>query len=86
VLDDADLKMATAWKEGAFQFSYTPVDDVLRQFARWYNVEVVYEQKAPSFKLTGTIKRDFTLSEALKTLELMGLHYRIEERKLIIMN
>lgn len=86
VLEDADMKMATAWKDGTFQFNYTPVEDVLRQFARWYNVEVIYEKKAPAFKLTGTIKRDFTLSEALKTLELMGLHYRIEDRKLIIMN
>ncbi len=83
--DNADLKMALAWKEGSFQFNYTKLDEILRQFARWYDVKVSYEQKVPNFVLSGAIRRDFTLSEALLTLEKMGLHYRIEEGKLIIL-
>jgi ferric-dicitrate binding protein FerR (iron transport regulator) len=83
--DNADLKMAVAWKEGSFQFNYTKLDEILRQFARWYDVKVIYEQKTPNFVLSGAIRRDFTLSEALLTLEKMGLHYKIEEGKLIIL-
>ncbi|MHA4811422.1 FecR domain-containing protein [Flavitalea flava] len=83
--ENADLKMAVAWKEGSFQFNYTKLDEILRQFARWYDVEVIYDQKVPDFVLSGAIRRDFTLSEALMTLEKMGLRFRIEGGKLIIL-
>lgn len=85
VINQADLAMAVAWKEGTFQFNYTRLDEILRQFARWYDVTVIYEQRVPDFVLSGAIRRDFTLSEALMTLEKMGLHYRIEEKKLIVL-
>lgn len=85
VINNADISMAIAWKEGTFRFNYTPLKEILRQFARWYDVEVVYEGKAPDFVLSGAIRRDFTLTEALLTLEKMGLRYRIDNKKLIIL-
>jgi ferric-dicitrate binding protein FerR (iron transport regulator) len=85
LMPNPDLKMVMAWKEGYFLFNYTPVDEILRQFARWYDMEVVYEDKAPDFVLSGAIRRDFTLTEAMLTLEKMGLHYRLEGKQLTIL-
>ena len=80
-----DLKMVMAWKEGYFIFAHTPLDEILRQFARWYDIEVVYENGIPEFALSGGIRRDFTLTEALITLEKIGLRYRIEDKKLTVL-
>ncbi len=34
LMQNPDLKMVMAWKEGYFLFNYTPVNEILRQFAR----------------------------------------------------
>ncbi|QEC45325.1 FecR family protein [Pseudobacter ginsenosidimutans] len=80
-----DLKMVMAWKDGYFIFDHTPLDEILRQFARWYDIEVVYENGIPDFALSGGIRRDFTLTEALITLEKIGLRYRIVDKKLTVL-
>lgn len=86
VINGVDLSVSIAWKDGKFRFNHTPLNEILRQFARWYDVEIIYEGKVPDFVLSGGIKRYFTLSEALLTLTEMGLRYRIEGKQLIVMN
>ncbi len=51
----------------------------------WYDMEVIYEDKAPDIVLSGAIRRAFSLTEAMMTLEKMGLHYRLEGKQLIIL-
>lgn len=85
VTTSADTEMVVAWKEGLFRFEHTPLDAVLRQLARWYDVQVVYEQGVPGILFSGEIKRDLDLNQALTVLSTMGVHYRVEGRKLIIM-
>src|SRR5690606_13952069 len=31
-----------AWKNGRFHFQRTPLEEIMKQIARWYDVEVVY--------------------------------------------
>lgn len=82
---DPNLKMVMAWKEGYFLFNYTPVTEILRQFARWYDIDIVYEENVPGIVLNGAVRRDFTLTEALMILQKMGLRYRLNEKQLIIL-
>ena len=81
----ADTEMAVAWKNGKFQFSFTPIDEILRQLARWYDVDVIYERGVPDLAFTGMLRRDYTLKQALSILETMGVHFRTEGRKLIVL-
>ncbi|NIG55423.1 FecR family protein [Chitinophaga sp. Cy-1792] len=85
VASNADTEMVVAWKDGLFRFDHTALDEVLRQLARWYDVEVVYEHGVPHIPFSGEIKRDLGLNDALTILSTMGVHYRLEGRKLIIM-
>lgn len=80
-----DPDMIIAWKNGSFQFDHTPLDDVLRQMARWYDVEVIYEKGVPGIIFSGEIKRALNLSQALIVLEKMGVHFRIAGKQLIVM-
>ncbi|MCO5240019.1 MAG: DUF4974 domain-containing protein [Chitinophagaceae bacterium] len=84
VIKDVNLDEVVAWKNGLFMMNSAAIPSVLRQFARWYDVDVVYEEGIPEGRITGDIPRDMNLSEALKIMELSGVHFKIEDRKIIV--
>lgn len=80
-----DLDQVMAWKNGTFEFDRTGLQAVMRQLSRWYDVDIVYEGKVPDIRFWGEIKRDLNLSEVLAVLSKMGVHFRLEDKKLIVM-
>lgn len=80
----ANIEQAMAWKNGFFHFEKESLHSVLRQLARWYDVEVVYQVDRPDDEFVGDIPRGVKLSEVLKILEFEGTHFRIEGRKLFV--
>jgi ferric-dicitrate binding protein FerR (iron transport regulator) len=76
-----------AWKDGVFDFGYANnLQTVMRQLARWYDVEVVYEKNVPNVEIWGKMQRNLTLVQLLKVLKGMELNFRLEEgRRLVIM-
>ena len=68
---EADTDQCVAWKNGLFQFEGATLENVMRQVARWYDVDVHY---------TGTIERHFSgmisrnapLADVLHVLERAG--------------
>ena len=79
---DADV----SWKNGYFTFKKADLKTVMRQFSRWYNVEIEYEGKVPDVELTGDVYRNVNASQALKILSYFNVHYRMETHKIIIVN
>ncbi|MFT3705181.1 MAG: FecR family protein [Agriterribacter sp.] len=75
---------AIAWKNGYFQFEQADIKAVMRQIARWYDVDVRYEGNIPERKFGGDILRDSELADVLKGLEVSQVHFRMEGRNLII--
>lgn len=67
----ADMEEVMAWKNGFFIFSETNLADVLRQIARWYNVQPNLSN-IPAIRYTGTIPRNVPLSKAISMLEIAG--------------
>lgn len=85
VTTDIDPDEAIAWQRGYFHYTHANIKDVLRQLARWYDVEVEYATTVPDdHTADGDIGRDLKLSTILKHLEKPDLHFRIEGRKLIV--
>ncbi len=82
---NADVESVMAWKNGLFRFDRAPLSEVLRQMSRWYDVGIVYEHGVPDIVFSGEIKRDLNLSQALVVLAKMGVRYRIEGKKIIVM-
>lgn len=85
VIDHADVGQVMAWKNGLFNFDKLPLQEVLRQLSRWYDVEVVYEGTIAPKKFGGEIGRDLNLSEVLDGLKETGVHFNVVGRKLIVM-
>ncbi len=81
-----DLDKVMAWRNGAFNFEGASLQEVMRQLARWYDIEVVYEKGIPEISFVGEMSRDITLSGVLKALEASNVHFRLEDnRRLIVL-
>ncbi|NOW96045.1 FecR family protein [Mucilaginibacter sp. SG564] len=70
---------AAGWKDGVFVFDHTDLHELMRQLARWYNVQIIYKEHLKSRNFSGEIQRDYTLLEVLKVLELGNIHFKIEK-------
>jgi len=68
----------TAWKNGKFCFNQSDIGTVMRQFARWYDVDVVFEGEMPDVVLSGEIYRNTNASKVLEILSFYNLNCRIE--------
>ena len=85
VIKDADLGSVIAWKNGLFDFNNEHITSIMRQLARWYNVEVVFNGKIPDRHYTGTIRKSVPLSEVIKMIELAGgVEVIINDKKMIV--
>lgn len=84
VLDNADTEEAVAWKNGRFQFKSADLRSILRQIARWYDVDVEYKG-AVDLHFTGQLTRNENVSRMFEKLQLTGeVHFRTEGRKIIV--
>lgn len=79
-----DPEAEVAWKDGLFQFKDTPLKTIMRQMARWYNVDIKYEGNIPNREFTGKLYRSVSAAEFLRILEYSNIHYVIDNRTITI--
>ena len=70
-IEAADTDQVVAWKNGLFQFDGATLEAVMRQVARWYDVEVRYEGTIPKH-FSGLISRNASLADVLYVLDKAG--------------
>jgi transmembrane sensor len=79
-----DLESVMAWKNGMFHFDQTGIEEVMREVARWYDVEVVFESK-PTKLFGGGAPRTMSAAGLFKALEETGgVHFTITDKKVIV--
>ena len=81
---EVNTAAAVSWKNGYFTFKKADVRTVMRQFERWYDIEVVYEGHVPKRELTGDVYRNVSGEKALKILSYFNVHFRKDGRKITI--
>jgi ferric-dicitrate binding protein FerR (iron transport regulator) len=83
--DHADLEQVMAWKNGYLTFHGVDMASLLREAARWYDVDVE-NKRTDNPKFYGEVPRNTPLSDLLKALELSGrVKFGIEGRKVIVL-
>lgn len=86
LMKDVNVNKIIAWKNGLFNFEDDNLGEVMRQIARWYDVEVVFEAGIPERLYWGEIRRNTPLNKVLEVLEMTGARFRVENnRKIIVM-
>lgn len=85
--DEVDLEEVMAWKNGEFQFGdKSDIGAVMRQIARWYNVEIEYQGNRPIL-IGGSISRDVNISRVLEMLQKTGaVRFRVEGNKITVLS
>ena len=85
VIKDVASSDIISWKDGFFYFGRASFASMMRQLARWYDVDVIYEGKAPDVEFGGKLDRNLPLNDLLKFLDKNQIHFRLEGRKLIVL-
>jgi transmembrane sensor len=84
VVRGIDTDEVMAWKNGLFSFDQSDIETVMRQIARWYDVEVVYESR-PEKLFAGGAPRTMSAASVFKALEETGgVHFTIMDKKVIV--
>jgi ferric-dicitrate binding protein FerR (iron transport regulator) len=84
VVSEADVEEAVAWKNGLFKFDGASIGAVMRQLARWYDLDIQYTRGEPKDMFQGELYRDVRVSELLKILQASGVHCAVEGKKLLV--
>lgn len=79
-----DTDSEIAWKNGLFYFRDSGIEEVMREAARWYNVDVSYTGKIRKREFTGKVSRNVNISELLNMLGYAGVNCKIEGKKIVV--
>lgn len=80
-----DIADATGWIDNMFVFAELPLGEALKQIGRWYDIDIKYENGVPDIVLNGSYPRNTNLSETLQILKKLNVHYRINNRQIVIL-
>lgn len=85
LVQHANLDQVVSWKNGFFNFKDADIPAVMRQLARWYDLEVVYEGRIPTRQFQGKMQRDLPLKDVLALLEEAEVHVKMQGKKIIVL-
>ncbi|WP_298734210.1 FecR family protein [uncultured Chitinophaga sp.] len=82
-----DVEEALAWKNDNFLFNNEPLESVMRKIARWYDVDIQYQEGfKPRESYLGGLTRYSNVSEVLRVLEITGeVRFKIEGKTIKVL-
>lgn len=84
IVKNADLNQVVAWKNNLFWFEDNTIQEVMREVARWYDVNVVIKGNIPQH-FTGSVPRDVPVSHVFEVLEETGhIQFEIRNNQIIV--
>ncbi len=84
VYPSVDLDETMAWKNGSFSFKDADINTIMRQVARWYNVDITYQGNIKD-TFVADISQQEPISKLLKLLELTDrVHFKIDGKKVTV--
>lgn len=79
------IEQVMAWKNGNFFFNGSDIQTVMRQLARWYNINVKYTSAIKGQNFEGKLPRNTSLEKVLQVLAATGaVQFKIENRTIIV--
>jgi len=81
---EADIEEVMAWKNGLFQFEGKDVESVMRELARWYDIDVIFTGKVNKH-FSGKITRNVSASKVFEMLEATGeIHFQVQGNRVSV--
>ncbi|MBO9672110.1 MAG: FecR domain-containing protein [Sphingobacteriaceae bacterium] len=87
LVQPANIDQTMGWVKGNFVFKDLNIKEVMKIASRWYDIEVEYRGNVQSKKFGGTTSRFSNITELLDYMKITGgVNYKIEGRRVILMN
>ena len=65
-----DVYNEISWKEGVFSFERKPLKEIMKVLSRWYDIDIVFEDKAlEEIKFFGEIGKDQNIEDILDRIK-----------------
>ncbi|WP_343329286.1 FecR family protein [Polaribacter staleyi] len=86
VVKKVNVYNETAWRIGVFSFKNKTLKDIMKVLSRWYDVDIVFEnKKLESIKFNGVLSKKRTLEEILTPIKRnVNLDYKVDGKKIIL--
>lgn len=83
---EIDPYYVTAWKSGDFAFDNAPLENVMEDIARWYDVHVEYKSDVSDVRFSGKVSRFENIETLLQTIEWTGsVKLKLNGRRITVM-
>jgi transmembrane sensor len=83
-VQEESAESIASWKNGLFYFDETPFKEVMRQLARWYDLDVVYKVDPGESPFTGDFRRNTPIKDIVKYFKTERVQCRLDGRQLIV--
>ncbi|WP_285060080.1 FecR family protein [Pedobacter ginsengisoli] len=85
-IEQVDVENIIAWQKGYFMFNNETLENIMKRVARWYDVEVIYENdQTKRVTYYGTVSRFENISKVLSKLQATSnVKFKIESKKIYI--
>jgi len=81
----ANMEEVLAWRRGEYRFKKTPIQPIMRQLARWYDVTIVYSGPVSKASFSGVMTRKGNFTQMLDALEISGdVHFVIKDKNITV--
>ncbi|MBJ6369393.1 FecR family protein [Snuella sedimenti] len=83
---EVDVKTVTSWKDGVFSFIDVPLKDIMKVVSRWYDVDVVFENKTlESIEFIGVLDKKISIDEILSIIKSTSINdYNINKKTITL--
>ena len=81
-----DPYYVTAWKSGDFAFDNAPLENVMEDIARWYDVSIEYKSEVSDVRFSGKVSKFEDIETLLQTIEWTGsVKLKLNGRRITVM-
>ncbi len=82
-----DVYNEISWKDGIFSFEETSLKDIMKVLSRWYDIEVVFENKnIENEEFIGLLRKDQSIEKIISTIKDFGIikEYEFKDKMLLL--
>lgn len=81
-----NVKGEISWKDGIFSFVDKPLKDIMKVVSRWYDVDIIFENKnLESVEFIGVIDKRQSIEEVLSIMKSSSINdYKINDRVIVL--
>lgn len=85
-LREVNVRQYTAWKEGYFYFDDQPLEEMMNELGRWYDMEIIYRSDGGRMlHFSGYVQRYKDVRRILATLtEAVGLRFEVSGNRITV--